>query len=48
MNIVEKAVAGSLVLIGVFLIVRNPQGTSAATNSLTRGIVSIDKALQGR
>ena len=48
----EKALtmilAGSGLLIGVYLIVTNPTGTSTASNSITNGGVSFVKALQGR
>ena len=40
--------AGSGILIGVYLIVSNPTGTSQAANSITSGGVSVIKALQAR
>lgn len=43
-----KIVAGAGVLIGMYLVLTNPKGTSAAENSLASGSVNITKALQGR
>ena len=47
-ELATKFVAGSLVLIGVYLVVTNPNGASAVTNSITGGTVAVDKTLQGR
>ena len=48
MNLAEKIVAGSGLLIAIYLIVTNPAGTSQAGNSIASGGVSFVKALQGR
>ena len=47
-GLAEKIIAGSGILIGMYLIVSNPNGTKVAANSLTSGGVSAVKALQGR
>ena len=48
MNTVSKLLAGTGILIAVYLVVTNPNGFSADTNSLSGAYVSGVKSLQGR
>lgn len=48
MSIVEKLLAGTGVLVGLYLILTNPNGTKAAANSITGVYTSGVKATQGR
>lgn len=47
-GILSKVMVGTGLLIAVYLILTNPNGTSTAANSLSTGYVSGVKALQGR
>jgi hypothetical protein len=47
-NIVEKLLAGTGILVGIDLILTNPNGTKAAANSISGAYVSGVKATQGR
>ncbi len=48
MNIVEKLLAGTGILVGIYLILTNPNGTKVAGNSITGAYVAGVKAVQGR
>lgn len=48
MNIVEKLLAGTGVLVGLYLILTNPNGTKVAANSISGAYIGGTKALQGR
>lgn len=48
LNLLEKVFAGSGLLIALYLVTTNPNGTSQATNSIFSGGVNFVKALQGR
>ena len=47
-GLAEKIIAGSGILIGIYLIVSNPTGTKTATNSLSGAFNSGVKSLQAR
>ena len=48
MNIVEKLLVGTGILVGMYLILTNPNGTKAAANSISSAYVAGTKAVQGR
>lgn len=48
MGTVQKFIAGAVVLIGVYLVWKNPTGTDAVGNSLSTVVTNSTKALQGR
>lgn len=45
---IGKLLAGSAILIGVYLVVTNPNGASSVTNSISGAFNSGAKTLQGR
>lgn len=47
-ELATKIVAGAGVLIGIYLIVSNPKGSSTAENSISGAFNSGVKSLQGR
>jgi len=48
MNLVEKLLAGTGILVGIYLILTNPNGASTAANSISSAYVAGVKATQGR